>query len=103
MYSSIDEATSSLDSKTEQAILTALREITGEHTSLVIAHRLSTVVDTDKIVMFHHGTVVEQGDHAKLLVEDGQYAEFWGVLQKQRVREAAGDDLPMPEVLGINL
>ncbi len=57
-----DEATSSLDSKSEQAILAALREVAEGHTSLVIAHRLSTIIDADKIVVLDQGSVVEQGD-----------------------------------------
>ncbi|WP_028113291.1 ABCB family ABC transporter ATP-binding protein/permease [Ferrimonas kyonanensis] len=79
-----DEATSSLDSHSEQHILTALSEIAREQTTLVIAHRLSTVVDADKIVVLDQGMVVEQGSHQQLLALDGHYAALWRVQQQQR-------------------
>jgi ABC-type transport system involved in Fe-S cluster assembly fused permease/ATPase subunit len=82
-----DEATSSLDSRSEQAILTALGEISQDHTSLVIAHRLSTIVDADNIVVLHQGSIAEQGTHEELLRADGHYAELWQVQQKQRGRD----------------
>jgi ATP-binding cassette subfamily B protein len=77
-----DEATSSLDSRSEQAILGALREISRDHTSLVIAHRLSTVVDADRIVVLHEGRVVESGTHRSLLSQHGHYAQLWQAQQK---------------------
>ncbi len=77
-----DEATSSLDSKSEQAILQALREIARDHTSLVIAHRLSTVVDADRIVVLHQGEIVEHGRHHELLARQGRYADLWQAQQK---------------------
>jgi len=79
-----DEATSSLDSKSEQTILSSLAEISRDHTSLVIAHRLSTIVDADKIVVLHHGAIVEQGTHQQLLQNDGYYADLWRAQLKQR-------------------
>lgn len=79
-----DEATSSLDSKSEQAILKALREVAKGHTSLVIAHRLSTVIDADKIVVLDHGQVVEQGTHEQLLDKRGHYADLWFTQQKEQ-------------------
>ena len=79
-----DEATSSLDSKSEQAILSALREIARDHTSLVIAHRLSTIVDADQIVVLHQGRVVEQGTHQALLEANRQYAGLWRAQLKER-------------------
>jgi len=78
-----DEATSSLDSKTEQGILAALREIARDHTSLVIAHRLSTIVDADRIVVLHQGEVVESGTHQQLLLEGGHYAGLWQAQQRR--------------------
>ncbi len=79
-----DEATSSLDSKSERAILAALREIATDHTSLVIAHRLSTIIDADRILVLQDGQVVEQGRHRELLEQNGHYAELWQAQQKQR-------------------
>jgi ATP-binding cassette, subfamily B, heavy metal transporter len=81
-----DEATSSLDSVAEQAILQALREIAEQRTTLVIAHRLSTVIDADSILVLEHGRVVEQGRHAELLQSGGRYANLWR-LQQEEARE----------------
>ena len=72
-----DEATSSLDSKTEKAIQSTLQEIAKDHTTLVIAHRLSTVVDADRILVMDQGRVVEQGTHEELSVSGGLYAHMW--------------------------
>jgi ATP-binding cassette subfamily B protein len=80
-----DEATSSLDSKSEQAILKSLREIAQDHTSLVIAHRLSTVIDADRILVLDQGEIIEQGNHEELLERKGAYAELWRAQQKQRI------------------
>jgi ATP-binding cassette subfamily B protein len=79
-----DEATSSLDSKSEQAILKALQEVAEGHTSLVIAHRLSTIIDADKIVVLDQGSVVEQGSHDELLARRGRYADLWFTQQKEQ-------------------
>ena len=84
-----DEATSSLDSKSEQAILTALREVAEGHTSLVIAHRLSTIIDADKIVVLDHGSIVEQGSHEALLEQRGYYADLWFAQQKEQSHQAS--------------
>jgi ATP-binding cassette subfamily B protein len=78
-----DEATSALDSHSESAILEAMREVATGHTSIVIAHRLSTVVDADKIVVLEHGQVVEQGSHSELLQQAGRYAHLWAVQQEE--------------------
>ena len=72
-----DEATSALDSKTEQGIQDSLRELAAGHTSLVIAHRLSTVTDADEILVLEQGAIVERGTHAALLRRDGLYAAMW--------------------------
>ena len=74
-----DEATSSLDSHSEQAILKALKEMAIGHTSLVIAHRLSTVVDADQILVLSQGMIVERGDHHSLLKAGGLYHKLWTV------------------------
>lgn len=72
-----DEATSALDTRTEQDIQTSLREVAKERTALVIAHRLSTVVDADQILVLKDGEVVERGRHHELLGLDGEYARMW--------------------------
>ncbi|GAA4903658.1 ABC transporter ATP-binding protein/permease [Ferrimonas pelagia] len=79
-----DEATSSLDSRSERSILQALAEIAQEQTTLVIAHRLSTVVDADQILVLDQGQIVEQGDHHTLLALGGRYAELWALQQRQQ-------------------
>jgi len=76
-----DEATSSLDSHSEQAILKAIKDVAKDHTSLVIAHRLSTVVDADNIIVLHKGEIIEQGDHQTLLSKQGHYATMWQLQQ----------------------
>lgn len=81
-----DEATSSLDSHSEQKILTALDEVARDRSSLVIAHRLSTIKDADKIVVMEEGTIVEEGTHDELLALDGCYARLWHT-QSKRVSE----------------
>jgi len=72
-----DEATSALDTRTEKEIQESLRQISAGVTTLVIAHRLSTVVDADQIVVLDKGQVVERGTHADLLAADGVYAQMW--------------------------
>ncbi|WP_020593174.1 ABCB family ABC transporter ATP-binding protein/permease [Kiloniella laminariae] len=72
-----DEATSALDSKTERAIQASLNDVSKDRTTLVIAHRLSTVVDADEIIVLEQGQVVEQGTHRGLLGQKGHYAEMW--------------------------
>lgn len=78
-----DEATSSLDSQSEKVILEAMADVSRQQTSVVVAHRLSTIVDADSIVVLDHGRVVEQGTHAELLSRDGAYAHLWRLQQRQ--------------------
>ncbi len=73
----LDEATSALDTRTEQDIQSALRAVAHRRTTLVIAHRLSTVVDADEIIVLQDGQVAERGSHAALLAEGGLYARMW--------------------------
>ncbi|GLI92843.1 ABCB family ABC transporter ATP-binding protein/permease [Methylocystis echinoides] len=80
----LDEATSALDSFTEHEIQEALRRVAKGRTTLVIAHRLSTVVDADEILFLDHGRIIERGRHAELLALGGHYAGMWN-----RQREAA--------------
>jgi ATP-binding cassette, subfamily B, heavy metal transporter len=76
-----DEATSALDSANERAIQAELRAVSQGKTALVIAHRLSTVVDAHEIVVLEAGRVVERGPHAQLLANNGRYAEMWRLQQ----------------------
>jgi ATP-binding cassette subfamily B protein len=73
----LDEATSALDTRTEQEIQAALRDVSRDRTTLVIAHRLSTVVEADEILVLQDGQVAERGSHAALIAADGLYAEMW--------------------------
>ena len=75
----LDEATSSLDSRTEQGIQSALDKIAKDRTTVVIAHRLSTVTDADEIIVLDNGKIVEKGTHDSLLNHDGVYAKLWSV------------------------
>ena len=86
-----DEATSSLDSKTERAILQAIREISAGHTSLVIAHRLSTVVDADRIFVLENGGIVESGSHQELLAQHGTYHHMWILQQQEQEKEKVAE------------
>jgi ATP-binding cassette subfamily B protein len=73
----LDEATSALDTQTERDIQDSLRAISTGRTVITIAHRLSTVVDADTILVLDEGQVAERGSHADLLAADGHYARLW--------------------------
>ncbi len=91
-----DEATSALDSKTEKAIQASLDQVSAERTTLVIAHRLSTVVDADEILVLEDGRIVERGRHVELLVLRGRYAEMWARQQEaEPPAEASGPMQPV--------
>ena len=77
-----DEATSALDSANERAIQAELRTAASNKTTLVIAHRLSTVVDAHEILVLEHGTIAERGTHAELLAAGGRYATMWAMQQQ---------------------
>lgn len=81
-----DEATSALDAQSEAAVTDALREASAERTTLVIAHRLSTVRSADKIVVLDHGRVAEEGTHEALLAKGGLYADLYAMQFKDRPR-----------------
>ena len=85
----LDEATSALDSRTEAAIQETLGDVTARRTTIVIAHRLSTVVDADQIIVLDEGRVAERGTHAQLLRREGLYAEMWNRQQAEREQEEA--------------
>jgi ATP-binding cassette subfamily B protein len=78
-----DEATSSLDSRSERSVMEAIEEVSKGKTSIVIAHRLSTVVNSDRILVLEKGQIVEQGSHDELLTLGGHYSQLWAMQQKQ--------------------
>jgi ATP-binding cassette subfamily B protein len=86
-----DEATSALDSQTEKAIQESLRAVSANRTTLTIAHRLSTVVDADEILVLESGAIVERGNHQSLLERDGVYRKLWQ--RQQETRRDATDQL----------
>ncbi len=83
-----DEATSALDSRAEKAIQAELERISVGRTTLVIAHRLSTVMDADTILVLNHGRIVERGSHRELLAAGGEYARMWALQQQAAQAEA---------------
>ncbi|MGZ8319424.1 MAG: ABCB family ABC transporter ATP-binding protein/permease [Telluria sp.] len=91
-----DEATSALDSRAEQAIQAQLKEIAKTRTTLVIAHRLSTVADAQQILVLDHGKIVERGTHQQLLAAEGMYAQMW---ERQQARKDEELEAPVVEEL----
>ena len=85
----LDEATSALDTRTEQEIQIALRAVSRHRTTLTIAHRLSTVVDADQILVLADGVVAERGTHGELLARDGLYARMWALQAEQQEQAQA--------------
>jgi ATP-binding cassette, subfamily B, heavy metal transporter len=83
-----DEATSALDSKSEKAIQAELERISVGRTTLVIAHRLSTVMDADRILVLNHGRIAERGTHRELLAAAGEYSRMWALQQEAAQAEA---------------
>ncbi len=93
-----DEATSSLDSQSEQAILEALARVAVDHTTLVVAHRLSTIVDADEILVLDGGRIVERGTHRTLLEMGGRYAHLWALQQEERAQEEQHQRRAAPKI-----
>jgi len=92
----LDEATSALDTHTEREIQGALKEVSKNRTTLVIAHRLSTVVDADEILVLDHGEIVERGRHSELVARSGPYASMWNKQKeaaavRERLKEVERD------------
>jgi ATP-binding cassette, subfamily B, heavy metal transporter len=79
-----DEATSSLDSESEQEIMTALARLAKDQTTLSIAHRLSTIIDSDRIIFLQEGQIIESGTHEELLAAGGRYAELWRIQAEEK-------------------
>ncbi|MDP9130346.1 MAG: metal ABC transporter permease, partial [Candidatus Binatota bacterium] len=84
-----DEATSALDSRTERVIQQELESISESRTTLVIAHRLSTVVHADQILVMDHGRIVERGTHGELLARGGSYASMWEIQSREQAKAEA--------------
>jgi ATP-binding cassette subfamily B protein len=83
-----DEATSALDSRAEKAIQAELERVSQGRTTLVIAHRLSTVMDADQILVLAHGRIVERGTHRQLIDYQGEYERMWALQQEQAEAQA---------------
>jgi ATP-binding cassette subfamily B protein len=95
-----DEATSALDSKSEQAIQAELARMARGRTTLVIAHRLSTVVEADQILVLDHGRIVERGTHQELLGRGAIYAGMWALQQREAAaREREQTDTAAPDAV----
>lgn len=93
-----DEATAALDTRSERAIQEELDKLAQERTTLVIAHRLTTVVDADEILVLEHGRIVERGTHESLLKERGVYAQMWQLQRQQRELERTENRLAVQPI-----
>eukprot|EP01118_Nematostelium_gracile_P008096 TRINITY_DN2663_c0_g1_i1.p1 TRINITY_DN2663_c0_g1~~TRINITY_DN2663_c0_g1_i1.p1 ORF type:complete len:656 (+),score=173.45 TRINITY_DN2663_c0_g1_i1:256-1968(+) len=82
----LDEATSALDSKTEKEIQASLMEVAKGRTTLIVAHRLSTIVDSDEIIVMKKGEIIERGNHSELLGLNGEYKQMWEIQAKEAAK-----------------
>ena len=82
-FSVFDEATSALDSRTEQEILSALRNVSQNRTTITIAHRLSTIIKADKILHLQDGSVIEFGSHKELMKNQGEYSKMYKIQSEE--------------------
>jgi len=89
----LDEATSSVDTRTELLIQDALHELLKERTALIIAHRLSTIKNADRILVIHKGEIWEQGSHDELLAQGGLYARLYDLQYRFQEDENRAADL----------
>ena len=99
----LDEATSALDTGTEREIQSALTAVSKDRTTLVIAHRLSTVVDADEILVLDHGEIIERGRHSELVARGGHYASMWNKQKeaaavRERLKEVESDPDVQPGI-----
>lgn len=77
LISFLQEATSAVDTETESKIQSALRRLCKNRTTFIVAHRLSTIVNADRIMVVNNGEIIEQGTHDDLISAEGKYAELW--------------------------
>ena len=89
----LDEATSALDSRTEASIQQVLKDMTQQRTTIVVAHRLSTVVDADEIIVLEQGRIAERGSHAALVASGGLYAQMWAQQAQERDTDEEAETL----------
>ena len=94
----LDEATAALDAVNEAAIADAIRELAHDRTVIVVAHRLSTVMEADQILVLDHGCITARGRHDQLLSEGGTYARFW----RERLQARGWALRPEPQVTALN-
>ena len=84
----LDEATSSVDTRTESLIQQAMNDLQANRTTFIVAHRLSTVQNADKIIVLNHGHIVETGSHAALMAKNGFYAKLYNSQFRHTLRWA---------------
>jgi ATP-binding cassette subfamily B protein len=95
----LDEATSSIDTETEQLIQQAIERVMRDRTSILVAHRLSTIQRADRIIVLHHGEIREQGSHQQLLAARGLYWKLYKLQYADRSPDEAVPDLPLGDTL----